>query len=268
LPWEWRSECGLPLPYLLSGRSEEIMPAASTEKPAALTVEYTVSAVLARLESLGTEQTRKTYLRHAAREPLFGVRYADLYKLEKEIKRAFRKTPTQAHELARELWETGNHDARILATLIADPAQLDDATLDRWMGDAGACHFLVDAVIGVLENSPLAEARRDVWRRSEAEWTGRAGWRLVARAAMNAATSDTYLAECLAEIEAGIHQAPNRKREAMNSALIAIGIRSPEWAEKATAAAGRIGKVHVDHGDTSCKTPDAAMYIQKTLARK
>jgi hypothetical protein len=37
---------------------------------------------------------------------------------------------------------------------------------------------------------------------------------------------------------------------------------------KALAAAARIGKVEVDHGDTDCKTPDAAQYILKTRAHQ
>lgn len=54
----------------------------------------------------------------------------------------------------------------------------------------------------------------------------------------------------------------------MNSALIAIGIRNPELLEKALSIAAVIGKVQVDHGETSCKTLDAADYIRKTLARR
>jgi len=34
------------------------------------------------------------------------------------------------------------------------------------------------------------------------------------------------------------------------------------------AAAKRIGKVEVDHGETSCKTPDASTYIRKAVARR
>jgi hypothetical protein len=39
-------------------------------------------------------------------------------------------------------------------------------------------------------------------------------------------------------------------------------------AKKTPAASGRIGKVHVDHGETSCKTPEAVAYIEKMWARK
>lgn len=72
----------------------------------------------------------------------------------------------------------------------------------------------------------------------------------------------------LETIERDIHQRANRVREAMNSALIAIGMRSPALEEQALAIAAAIGKVHVDHGDTGCKTPDAAAYIHKARARQ
>ena len=52
----------------------------------------------------------------------------------------------------------------------------------------------------------------------------------------------------------------------MNLAVIAIGCRSPGLRKAALAAAKRIGKVEVDHGDTACKTPDAAEYIQRSWA--
>ena len=49
----------------------------------------------------------------------------------------------------------------------------------------------------------------------------------------------------------------------MNQAVIAIGCRSAALRKSATAAAKRIGKVEIDHGNTACKTPDAAEYIDK-----
>ena len=54
----------------------------------------------------------------------------------------------------------------------------------------------------------------------------------------------------------------------MNGALISIGMRNPGLEKKAVAAARRIGKVEVDHGETSCKTPDAVAYIRKGVERK
>ena len=51
-------------------------------------------------------------------------------------------------------------------------------------------------------------------------------------------------------------------------ALIAIGIRNGKLERNALAAAQKIGKVEVDHGETNCQTPDAAAYIRKTRQRQ
>ena len=67
----------------------------------------------------------------------------------------------------------------------------------------------------------------------------------------------------LERIEAGIHRSPNRTRYAMNCALISIGKRTQKLRRAATAVARRIGPVEVDHGETSCKTPDAAAAIAR-----
>ena len=46
----------------------------------------TAEEVLAELNALGTEQTKKTLLRHGATEPLFGVRIGDMKPLLKTLK--------------------------------------------------------------------------------------------------------------------------------------------------------------------------------------
>ena len=59
---------------------------------------------------------------------------------------------------------------------------------------------------------------------------------------------------------------PGTVFEAMNMAVMAIGCRSDSLRSAAIAAAQRIGKVKVDHGDTACKTPDAVAAIEKAWA--
>ncbi len=215
---------------------------------------------LARLKAAGTAQNRKIYARHGAREPMFGVSYANLYRLVKEIK--------ADHALACQLWATGNHDARVLAAMIADPAQLDNALADAWVKDLDSVP-IADAFSGPMRKSKLAQRKAAKWTRSKHEWIGRAGWNIVTGLALyDPELSDEYFADYLPEIERSIHQRPNRTRDAMNMALVAIGVRSPALKKLALAAAKKIGKVEVDHGETNCKTPDAASYIAKTLAHR
>src|SRR4051794_37324316 len=105
--------------------------------------------ILQELEALGSEKTRNTYRRHGVGDNQYGVSYAHLGALKKRIK--------QDHALALHLWASGNHDARILATMIADPAQMDEPTLDAW---AASLHNYVetDAFSGVAGASPVAQA--------------------------------------------------------------------------------------------------------------
>ena len=217
-------------------------------------------SVLTELKSLGTAQNRKVYGRHGVEGPMFGVSYKDLGRLTKKLK--------TDHRLARRLWASGNHDARVLATMVADPAHVDSSMADRWVKDLDN-YVLTDALAGLVGKSPVARVKADKWIRSKQEWIGAAGWAIVARLAMSEPElKDAYFADLVRRIEKRIHAAPNRTRHSMNTALIALGVRNPSLRKPVLAAARRIGKVEVDHGQTGCKTPDAAAYIAKTLAHR
>lgn len=53
----------------------------------------------------------------------------------------------------------------------------------------------------------------------------------------------------------------------MNRALIAVGVRNEALEQQAIEISREVGKVEVDHGETSCKTPDAEPYIKKARER-
>ncbi|KAF0241904.1 MAG: hypothetical protein FD180_4194 [Planctomycetota bacterium] len=231
-------------------------PTAKLAKPAA--TRMSLAHVMSALEKAGSAQTRKTYLRHGAEEPMFGVSFATLKTLYKRI--------GVDHELALALWDTGNFDARNLAVKLVDPARMSSADLDRWATAPGArmCHGYIAAI---AVEGPHARAKADAWLASKDEWLRCSGWLLAGTMSMrDEATPDSWFSGRLAEIEKSIRSAPNEERGAMNQAVIAIGCRNASLRKVATAAAKRIGKVEVDHGDTSCKTPDAAQYIDKTWA--
>jgi 3-methyladenine DNA glycosylase AlkD len=208
-----------------------------------------VQEALDTLKSLGTEQNRKTYRRHGAGEDVYGVSFAHLKDLKKKIK--------TDHELAVALWNSGNHDARVLAGMIADPRRLDGETLDAWA--KGLRNYVETDVLGGLAvQAPHPRETMARWMASDSEWTAAAGWRILAHVAADGdGLPDEYFERFLATIERDIHDSPNRVRHQMNGALIAIGIRNPALQKKAEAAAARIGKVEVDHGETDCQTPEA-----------
>jgi len=220
----------------------------------------TYTDVMKELEAAGTAQNRKVYARHGVGEKMFGVSFENLTKLKKKIK--------TDHDLALRLWASGVHDARMLATMIADPSKMTSSLLDAWLEEIDN-YVLSDAFAKLAEESAFAREKMEKWTRSKDEWIGRAGWQLLARLAMSdASLTDDALEEYLKAIESRIHRSKNRQRDAMNSAVIAIGIRSAALEKKAVAAARRIGKVEVDHGETGCKTPDAVEYIARVKARR
>jgi 3-methyladenine DNA glycosylase AlkD len=215
--------------------------------------------VLKVLEDSGTEQNRKVYARHGVRPPLYGVSYAELGRLQKKIRKD--------HPLARGLWATGNHDARVLATMVCDPDRLDRPSLDEWSADLDN-YVLADALGRVGARSPDGLAWASGWLGTDAEWRGQVAWSIVAAlAAPGSGDDDEFFAGLVKRIEREIHSRPNRMRHAMYMALIAIGGRSARLEELAIEAAQRIGKVNIDHGQTGCKTPDAIPYIRKIRAR-
>lgn len=233
------------------------MPAKPKKAPSAKPAKprMTLSEAMSALEQAGSEQTRKTYLRHGASEPLFGVSFATLKTLLKKI--------GVDHELALALWDSGNFDARNLAVKIADPAIMSASDLDRW-ARTSTMRGCGNYVAALAAEGPHRMALVSAWLATPGP-AADTGWMLVAALAMtDEQVSEAWLRERLAEIEQTIHSAPNAQREAMNHALIMIGCHSPELRSLATAAAKRIGKVNVDHGDTACKTADAASYIEKT----
>jgi 3-methyladenine DNA glycosylase AlkD len=170
------------------------------------------------------------------------------------------------HELAQELWATGNHDARTLAVKIADPSRVKPAELDRWAGK-GITRMCGGYVAMLAAESPHGDAKAKEWLASSDPSLRALGWTLSGILShANEATPDEWFVKRIAEIEKTIHSASNSERDAMNMSLITIGGRNPALRKLATAAAKRIGKVEVDHGDTDCKTPDAVPYIEKMWA--
>ena len=217
--------------------------------------------VMRRLKAAGTAQNVKVYKRHGAGNNLFGVSFAELNKLKKEIK--------IDHDLAQSLWETGNTDAQTLATMIADPAQFTVSSADAWLRDIYYA-LLAGMLGGVVAKSPIALGRIKKWTKIKKEMTRAAGYGTLASWLKDDANQvpDDLCRDFVGTIEDEIHSSANQARHAMNTALIAIGIYKPKLRRSVIATAKRIGKVEVDHGETSCKTPDAVVYIERAAARE
>ena len=216
--------------------------------------------IMAGLRTMGTEQNRNVYARHGVGKKMYGVSYANLNKLKKKI------DVDQA--LAEQLWASGNHDARVLATMVSDPVKTKSGVLDAWVKDVDS-YVLGDALRDLVAETPFAFKKFEKWSRSKSEFVGQVGWELLSFLAIHSEDlNNAFFIEQLKTIDAEVHARPNRIRHSMNRAIITIGARNATLRKRATAAANRIGTIVVDHGDTNCTTPAAVPYIDKMWKRK
>ena len=83
----------------------------------------TVKEVLAQLKSLGDDARRKHNAKAGAPDNQFGVKLGDIRSMAKKIE--------SDHQLALKLWDTGNVEAQLLATLIIKPKSLSADEVDK-----------------------------------------------------------------------------------------------------------------------------------------
>ena len=222
--------------------------------------------IINQLQLLGTAQNRKVYKKHGSGDNLYGVSFANLLKLKKQVvspegRKGFH------HHLGMRLWETGNTDARTLACMIFEPEQFDRATLERMVEEVDY-HVIADKFAESVSYSPLHKDLSQKWMVRPEEFVKRCGFMMITMRLKNKLPVETDLEKVVDKIESDIDGAPNRAREGMNNTLIMIGIQSQGLCERAMESAKRIGEVEVDHGDTSCKTYDAVHEIRRIAKRK
>ena len=217
-----------------------------------------VAGIMKELAAMGSEQTRKTYARHGAPDANFGVKIADMKTIVKRVKKD--------HELALELYATGNSDAMYLAGLIADETRMTKADLDRWA--KGATWYMISyyPVAWVAAESPHGWALANKWIESKSELIACAGWSTLASWVALQPDEELDIAAIkilLGRVAKDIRNAPDRLRYCMNGFIIAVGSHVLPLTAEARETAKAVGKVEVDMGDTACKVPDAIGCIAK-----
>jgi 3-methyladenine DNA glycosylase AlkD len=148
------------------------------------------------------------------------------------------------HELAAALWATGVHEARILACLVDDPALVTDTQMDAWVGGFDSWD-VCDAVCGNLfDRTPFALSKAIEWSRREPEFERRAGFALMAWAAVHRKElPDRAFAAFLPRIREASTDDRTCVKKAVSWALRQIGKRSRELNTEAILAAEQIGRI-------------------------
>jgi 3-methyladenine DNA glycosylase AlkD len=145
------------------------------------------------------------------------------------------------HALALELWDTGIHEARILAGLVDDPAQVTRAQMERWACDFDSWDLVDQTCINLFERTPFALDCIFAWSAREEECVRRAAFTLIAVLAVhrkNMPAEDFRAFYPL--ILAASTDDRNFVRKAVNWALRGIGKRSPQLRAEAIDLARQV----------------------------
>ncbi len=148
-----------------------------------------------------------------------GIRVTDL----RRIARAHRRD----HQLAAELWRSGIHEARILATLVDDPKKVTERQMERWVKDFDSWDIVDGACGNLFDLTPFAVAKALEWSERKQEFQKRAGFALMAYVAVHDKKApDETFAPFLAAIVREADDDRNFVRKAVNWALRQIGKRN------------------------------------------
>src|SRR5690606_17101292 len=122
------------------------------------------------------------------------------------------------HELALELWGTGNIDARQLAVLLMKPKELTSEGLDALVRDPGFVNVFDWLDSYIVRKHPEKEALRQAWLDDPNPWAARAGWSLTAER-IGKQPEGLDLSGLLDRIESEMVAAPPETQWTMNNSL-------------------------------------------------
>lgn len=218
-----------------------------------------VKETLAQLEALGNEKMRAQNTRNGAGENQFGVRLGDIKKLAKNIK--------TNHELAMALWETGNIEARLLATLLVQPKKLSASEMDSLVRSVKFIQVADWLNAYVVKHHPDNETLRIKWMTSDDTMAARAGWNLTAqRVVKNPDVLD--LPAILNRLESEMGNAAPEVQWTMNFTLAEIGIHCPEHSERAVSIGEGLGVYRNYPVSKGCTSPFAPIWIKEMVKRQ
>jgi 3-methyladenine DNA glycosylase AlkD len=112
-----------------------------------------------------------------------GIRVADALGVSVPDVRAVAKRCGIDHDLAIELWRTEIHEARILATLVADPGAMTAEQLEAWVGDLTSWD-VCDSAADLFGRSEVGVRKIRVWARRPEGFVRRCAFSMIARRAV------------------------------------------------------------------------------------
>ncbi len=176
--------------------------------------------ILKRLKSLANPAIAAGMARFGSRpKKALGISAPNLRQLAKEIGRD--------HRLALRLWDSGIHEARILASLIDEPEKVTETQMERWVKDFDSWDVCDACCCNLFDKTPVAYQKAAAWSKRKEEFVKRAGFALVAYLAVHdKKAKDEAFIRFLPMIKPASSDERNFVKKAVNWALRQIGKRN------------------------------------------
>ena len=193
--------------------------------------------ILAHLNTLANPDNIRGMARYGINtQDTLGISIYTLRPLAKEI--------GTNHALALELWESGIHEARLLAGFIDDPQQVTPEQMERWVTDFDSWDICDQVCSNVFDRTPYAYPKAFEWSKRGEEFVKRAGFVLMAALSVHDKSApDERFIEFLPVIKREAGDERNFVKKAVNWALRQIGKRNQALNQLAIQTAQEINQI-------------------------
>ncbi len=194
-------------------------------------------SILKKLKALSNPKAIEGMVRLGINpENTYGVSIPNLRKMAKGI--------GKDHSFAQQLWNSGIHEARILASMIDDPNQVTKRQMDAWIKDFDSWDLCDQCCMNLFDKTPMAWQKAVEWTKRKKEFEKRAGFTLMACLAWHDKESpDKKFLVFLPVIKREVDDDRNYVKKAGNWALRSIGKRNINLNRKVIETAKEIQKM-------------------------
>ena len=171
----------------------------------------------------------------------FGISSSNTLGLSVPTIRSIAKRVGKDHRVAQGLWESGIHEARILATLVDEPSKVSETQMERWVSEFDSWDVCDGCCGNLFDRTPFAFAKALQWSRRKEEFVKRAGYVLMAELAVHDKDApDKAFLQFFPYLRRGSTDPRNFVKKAVNWAIRQIGKRNLKLNREAQKLAGSI----------------------------